>query len=101
MCEWLKGFGDDMDRPDKTKIVLDFISPDGQMPRFLQIWEVNRGSLRRTPAKALIAFFLKNSIPVALRYLSGKKEVMTGGTTLSREVERGLISEGVRIINRS
>ena len=46
VCEWLKGAGGDELRPDRAKLVLDFVKLTNGLPGgCLQIWEVSEGAL--------------------------------------------------------
>lgn len=50
VCEWLKGFGEERDRPDRLHVVLDHaVDPEGEALGLtggtFQIWEVTEGAL--------------------------------------------------------
>jgi len=64
-CAWLRGFGEDGNRPDCTKIILDFHVTDALI-KILQIWEVNGGTLRGSFAKESAQLALENGIAVIL-----------------------------------
>ncbi|KKS65766.1 MAG: hypothetical protein UV34_C0009G0037 [Parcubacteria group bacterium GW2011_GWB1_42_6] len=97
-CEWLKGFGEEDDRPDKSGLVLDYISFRPLIPRLFQIWESRGGALREAGVKELIDLSLRNCIPVVLFYSSGKREFFSGGMELSKEVEQAMRREKVKIL---
>lgn len=98
-CEWLKGFGEDGDRPDRTKIVLDFCT-GGVLPKFLQIWEVSGKALRESFAKESAQLAIGNEIPVILIHISGKIELVAGNIILPKESLNKFDAAGVKIIQK-
>ena len=98
-CAWLRGFGEDGNRPDCTKIILDFHVTDALI-KILQIWEVNGGTLRGSFAKESAQLALENGIAVILIGISGKIEMATGNIRLPKEALNQIGAEGIRIIQK-
>ncbi len=72
----MKGSGGDEHRPDKTKIVLDFVkTEDRPESGILQILEVVEGALKRGLAKEVSLEALRHGIVVLYVHLSGRKQV--------------------------
>jgi hypothetical protein len=78
-CEWLKGFGEENDRPDHTKVILDFtkLTKGGLPGGILQIWEVSEGSLASAHVKKTTLFGLENEIWVAHIPLHGHRRTIS------------------------
>ncbi|MCX6786785.1 MAG: hypothetical protein NTU85_03160 [Candidatus Kaiserbacteria bacterium] len=76
-CEWLKGFGEEKHRPDRTKIILDYTKlVKGGLPGgILQVWEVSEGSLGNAHVKKTTLFALENEIWVAHFPLRGSRSI--------------------------
>lgn len=70
-CEWLKGFGAEEDRPDKTGVVLDFVH--GELGGVFQMWEVREGSFRHPVVLRAARLALQHGIPVMVSYASGTR----------------------------
>ncbi len=45
-CWWLKGKGEESDRPDKSGFVLDGVDIPGQKHTLIGLWEAKRGGLK-------------------------------------------------------
>lgn len=97
VCEWMKGFGKDEHRPDKTKIVLDFFTGE-VIPEIFQVWEVTEGRIDSLFAREMARLSLERDIPVALIHLSGLKELLIDDAKLTDEIREALLEEGIRII---
>ena len=99
-CNWLRGGGEENCRPDRVKIVLDFVDIK-IMPQVLLIWEVNGGELRKGFAKSWAEIALEDyGISVGLMHLSGRREFIPGIITLPKEMEQQLKRENFRIVLR-
>ncbi len=72
-CQWLKGYGDENDRPDLLEIIYDR-PPEAIIP-LMQMWEVRPGSLTTLRAWTDIRKFLDREYYVGCLYLSGKMEL--------------------------
>lgn len=75
-CEWFKGMGEDMHRPDHTKVVLDFVKdPAGPPDGTLQMFEVIEGGLTSSYAKKAAREALARGVVAAYVYLSGRRRL--------------------------
>jgi hypothetical protein len=101
-CQWLKGFGKNEDRPDRTKIVLDLCTSitNSVLPNFLQIWEVSGKSLHGLFAKESVRISLENGFPVFLISTSGKVEIITGNILIPKESLNEIAKQGIRIVKK-
>ena len=71
-CQWLIGFGEDSDRPDKSKVVLDYHELDG-IGKILFVCESSKGGIERATSKDATHTAFDRGIPVAHVYMSGRK----------------------------
>lgn len=74
VCQWLKGYSEEHQRPDKSKIVVDYTEILGNP--VCSIWEVTEGAITRSFAQETTQFALQAGIPVVHVLLSGKKIVL-------------------------
>jgi hypothetical protein len=74
-CQLLAGYGDETDRPDKSKVVIDYIEfADGKI---LSIWEVTESAINRRFAREVTSFGLETlRIPVVHALLPDEKTVL-------------------------
>lgn len=72
-CEWLKGFGEESDRPDKMRVILDFHKLGFFDEGVCEIWEVSEGALQRPYTAKITRWMVERNIPVTHRPLGGKK----------------------------
>lgn len=94
-CEWLKGFGEESERPDRVKYVLDYATHrDGPQPGILQIWEVTEGALRRRSVNETTRFFLTKGIWVSHLYLAGRKRLFVPKNQAMPDNLREVMEEG-------
>ena len=76
VCEWMKGVREECHRPDRTKVVLDFVKHSQGPPEgILQMWEVAEGSLTHPYAKYIAREVLSSGILVFHLYLSQRKKL--------------------------
>ncbi|GEM_PF-1935087 len=96
-CEWHKGAGEEKHRPDRTKVVLDFVSdPQGLPGGVLQMWEVTEGTLTQAYAKEVSLETLGYGIWVSHFYLSGRKRLFTPPSRLlTEEIIEVATKEGI------
>ena len=71
VCQWIKGYGTEEDRPDKRKIVVDSNIIDG-VGRVASLWEVSEGSLENSFSDRVIKELLDISSAVLCVHLSGQ-----------------------------
>jgi len=96
-CEWLKGFGAETDRPDKTGIILDF-QTGGLIQKIFVLWETTQEVLSSSFAKQIIKFSLENEIHVCLVFYDNKKElIIPKNFILSKKKERQIKKEKIKI----
>ncbi len=75
-CEWLKGYGSDSLRPDRTKVVLDFVNlPDGPQGGMLQMFEVSEGALLKSDMQALTQEVCTRGVTVVHVPLGRQKKI--------------------------
>lgn len=73
-CQWLMGNDADDERPDRTKIVTDFV----EIPPFgftLMLHEATEGALGNSFTKRKTNFFLRRRIPVCHLPIRGKNTI--------------------------
>jgi hypothetical protein len=65
-CEWLKGRGTDAERPDRTKVVMDYLRehPASVGKGTLQMWELADGALKKDYPKAELRLALDKGVSV-------------------------------------
>ncbi len=103
-CEWLKGFGEEKDRPDHTKIILDFIKLiKGGLPGgILQVWEVSEGSMASSFAKKTTLLALENGIWVAHLPLHGQRHMFVPrGQIVTTEITSELAKKDIAVTDWS
>jgi hypothetical protein len=99
-CEWLKGFGQRKDRPDRTKVIPDFVKiPDSLFDDGLfQIWEVARGKLNTPYTQYMTKYALAGRIWVLHIPLEGPKLLFVPrGETLTLDIRIGVSEAGWEI----
>lgn len=75
-CEWLKGAGEELHRPDLTGVVLDYVVvEDGLLKELLQIYEAELGALSSDYVKQIALFSLGVGTPVLFVYLNKRQVV--------------------------
>ena len=78
-CQWLKGHGEDSDRPDRTGIVVDFsdfvLEAIGKI-KIVVLMEGRNGVFGEKYGKMLVSSYLNFGYLVLQKYLSGKEVVM-------------------------
>jgi len=96
-CEWLKGIGDGLWRPDRIGVVLDYCT-GVLLKQLLQIWEARPGALANAEVWEVTGELLECNICVLHLYLSGKKVIfLPEQLTLSPRERKQLLSEGLEI----
>ena len=74
-CQWLKGHGEESDRPDRTGIVIDFFVLK-VVGNAMVLWEATHGAFDSEYGKALAAHYVSLNSPVLQRSLSGKEVLL-------------------------
>lgn len=98
-CQWLKDFGTEADRPDKTKIVVDYCRPEDIDFLIVSLWEVSEGALLKNYAQSLRQQFLDKKMPVLAVALSGKSELhIPISMNLSEREKETLRNKNVTIV---
>lgn len=98
-CEWLKGFGGSQDRPDRTKVIPDYIKPlEGLPGGILQMWEVSEDSLTSSYAKRMTLLVLQNGVWVSHIPLHGCRKIFVPkNQMITKEIASALARENIRI----
>ena len=96
-CEWLKGFGEERDRPDKTKVILDYVNHHEGLPGgILQIWELSEGSLTNEYVKKITLAGFESEIWVSHIPLHGPKRIFVPKSRhISQEIADALAREEI------
>lgn len=75
-CWWREGNGEEADRPDLRKVVVDHVFPaDGPENGLVQMWEVAEGGLMSRWSQERTMHYLFLNVVVTHVYLSGRKKV--------------------------
>ncbi len=100
-CEWLKGMGEDKHRPDRTKVVLDYITrADAPLGGILQMWELSEGSLRSPYAREATKITLDSGILVSHIHLSGRRRLfLTATKNKIEDILENATNEGFEVIS--
>jgi hypothetical protein len=98
-CEWLKGFGTERDRPDRTKVIPDYVKPEGGLTGgIFQLWELTEGSTGSTYAKRITLLGLTNKIWVSHIPLHGRMRIFVPKSqAVTEEIAAALESENITI----
>lgn len=64
VCEWIKGFGPEDSRPDRSGVVLDLQESPALGTATLTIWEYQLGSLQSKPISNLISEAVSKGLAV-------------------------------------
>lgn len=97
-CAWLKGYGEDKDRPNLSQIVIDYYDIGLQEP-IVTIWEAEERALELPSTIKAMNRILSADIFIGLIYLSGKEElIVPEGKQLSSDDERKLREGGCKIL---
>ncbi len=99
VCQWLKGYGDEKRRPDKSKVVVDFYRVEELEEDVASFWETSEGALERKFAKAATQELLASNISVLHIYLGGR-EVLYTKKTLAESRRQLLTEDGMKIVQR-
>ncbi len=76
-CEWLKGYGTDEDRPDRTGIVLESVTdPSSGEKKEVCLWEATPGALSNRFAARITGEVHANDRPVHYKFLSGQRRIL-------------------------
>lgn len=70
-CEWLKGSGFELDRPDKIGVVVDVMISDDRKEALIRIIEVFEGAIERPRIRQMVEFFLAKGHAVYSQPLRG------------------------------
>jgi len=74
-CQWLKGHGEESDRPDRTGIVIDFLTFES-IGNTMVLCEGVHGAFASEYGEALAAHYISLELPVLQRHLSGKEVLL-------------------------
>lgn len=74
-CQWRKGHGEELDRPDRTGIVMDFLVLE-LIGKTMVLWEAVHGAFDGDYGKALAAHYVSLGFVVLQRSLSGKEVLL-------------------------
>lgn len=98
-CEWLKGFGEEQDRPDRVKVILDYIKlQEGLLGGNFQMWELTEGSLVSAFVKRMTLRALENEIWVSHIPLHGRKRIFVPKSRMvTEEIAAALIRENITV----
>lgn len=91
-CQWLKGSFEEKDRPDKTRIVTDFVHYPSIGDTFI-LFELSTGGLDKDFAASLGLFALQNGYSVLSVPVRGSCELLTAQ---DKQVGREFILEDGR-----
>ena len=98
-CEWLKGWGNDNERPDKTRIVPDFHTQGLFSGGLLQLWEVSPGALAKLHTVRKTRESVLKGVPVVhIPVVGGRRIYLKAGTFLPQAVVDQLAAEKLTII---
>lgn len=98
VCEWIKGFGPEDSRPDRSGIVADLQNPVLETV-LLTIWEYQAGALESNFVSELINHTLASGRPVLCLFLSGEKRLFVSSSIeLSRQYRRLLEAKKVGVV---
>ena len=102
-CEWLKGMGGDKHRPDRTKVVLDFVKlPEAPPGGILQMWEGAEGGLGTPYAREVARGALASNILTSHLYLNSRRRIfIPPGRELTQDFLEGVEREGFEIASLS
>lgn len=97
-CDWLKGFGEENDRPDKTKVIIDSFYDD-DIGKLIMLWEVSEGSFDKEYAKNLIINFIYQDIITLKCYLNKTKRhlLLPFNRKLNDKTLVDLKEEGIKV----
>ena len=99
MCQWLKGYSKEKDRPDKTKIVVDFYEIKELGEKVASLWEVSEGALEGNYAKVTTKELLAGGVPVLHIYLGGRRVLYLKGK-LTGEKRKLFTEDGIEIVQQ-
>ena len=98
-CEWLKGLGEEQDRPDRTKVILDYIKlPEGLPGGVFQMWELSESSLASAYVKRMTIGALKGEVWVSHIPLHGRKKIFVPKSQIvTEEIASALMRENITV----
>jgi hypothetical protein len=100
-CSWIKGRGEEKDRPDRTKVVIDSVPPlvEEMNENVLRMAEVSVGALGGAYARQMTESMLHRGVFVMHMYLGGKRRLYwPRSKVLQKAVYNQLTSFGVEIV---
>ncbi len=99
-CQWLMGLGREDERPDRIKVILDFVDfEDGLPGGLLQIWEVSEGALEKIFSQSVTENILYQGIWVSHIPLHGKKKLFQPpGRRITEDMAAALSAEGFILV---
>ena len=74
-CQWLKGHGEELDRPDRTRIVIDFLVLES-IGNTMVLYEGIDGAFNGQYGKDLVAHYVSLGSPVLRRSVSGREVLL-------------------------
>lgn len=97
-CQWLKGHGEIRDRPDRTKIVIDFFKVE-LVGDAIVLFEGIVGMLESEYGRMLVAHYIAQGCPVLARHLSGRETLFVPNTfSIPRKTLETLANEKRRVL---
>lgn len=99
-CQWLMGVGEDIDRPDRVGIILDYVChPESLLGELLQIWEAREGALDTSFSWGATHEALSSGIWVSHIPLRGNKKLFQlPNRVITPDIQYALVSEGFSLI---
>lgn len=99
-CQWLMGVGADESRPDKTRVILDFVRTEDGLPGgVLQIWEVSEGRLGSQYVRDVTNTSVLSGIWVSHIPLRGRKRMFVPpDQKVTPEIRAALLAENFDIV---
>lgn len=100
VCQWLMGIGEENDRPDKTKVILDFVCRENEPPGgILQIWEVSEGALGKNFVREVTNQVLLDRKWISHIPLRGRKKLFPPrGAMITTDMAAAIREEDFEVI---
>jgi hypothetical protein len=100
-CQWLLGFGNDNERPDKVRVVVDYHTMDAFKTEVLMICEVSHGGLGHPFVGKALKYGFRLGKPVFVQYADGRQKAyfpkQPPSGVLSSEVFEACAQAGVEM----
>ncbi len=98
-CQWLMGFGADIERPDKVRIVVDFSrNPVLDNVLVAQLWEVSSDALKSDFATRTIQQLMGGKLPIlTISCTANQSLFLPKGFPISQEAYDAYTKDGVQM----